>query len=84
MGDQFGYFLPSDAVLKRELQMKWQFVYALAADQCCDRNQASIAKRKIGTLPDIAEQQLVGIFGCSHPAELEIKSIAVRGDVRIG
>ena len=58
VGDGLDDLVAGDAILERLLQVERQLVGPIERDQACDRDQAAVARRQAGALPDIAEQNL--------------------------
>ena len=50
-----------DAVLQRKLQVERQLVGSVEGDQRRHRDQAAVMRRQAGPLPDVSEQDVVGV-----------------------
>src|SRR4051794_6640817 len=60
MGDQLDQLVAGDAVVERPLQVEGQLVDSVERDEARNGDQAAVARREAGPLPDVSEQHLVG------------------------
>jgi hypothetical protein len=59
--DDLGNLARLDAVIERELDLLREARGVLARDQRGDRDQAAVARREVGALPQVAGEALAGI-----------------------
>jgi hypothetical protein len=62
MRDRLGQLFARDAVLQRALDVKRHLVGAVERDKACDRDEAAVARRKLGAFPHVAEQHIIGVM----------------------
>src|SRR3954471_14883793 len=55
MGDELDQLVAGDAVVERPLQVKGQLVDPVERDEARNGDQAAVAGREAGPLPDVAE-----------------------------
>ncbi len=62
VNDELDQFVLRDAVLQGPLQVEGQLIRAVERDERRDGDQAPVARRQAGALPDVAKLHLVGVF----------------------
>ena len=89
MSDQFDQFVASHPVVQRLADMKRKLVGAIKRDETGDRDQAAITRRKPRALPDVGEQDLVGVvseWGAKSPNALRaaVGSLVIKSSPTLG
>ena len=63
MGDDFGQFVNTQAVIQCTFQMKWQLLQAVQRHQRGHRRQTAFTRLQLRTRPHVAKQYVVGQLG---------------------
>src|SRR5829696_1732470 len=81
VGDDFAQLGLGDAVVEGAFEMADQLLLPAERDQGRDHDQAAVALRQARTLPDIAEQHLLGIV--DQPRDDVADRVTRRGRLRL-
>jgi hypothetical protein len=61
--DRLDQFVARHAVVQRTLEMERHFVDTIQRHEASHRDEAAVVRRKFGTFPHVAEQDIVGVTG---------------------
>src|SRR6266566_910426 len=59
VNDHFSELSLRQAVLLRPTEVAWKLLRVAGGDECSDSDEAAVARRELGTFPDIAKQDVV-------------------------